>query len=195
MAHLAAMSAKLLFQSAPPARGATDRLPVSEHRDERFNPRPPREGRRSLQWARPGAGGCFDPRPPREGRRDQHRRLADQHAVSIRAPRARGGWHVSSTGCALEAEFQSAPPARGSDRRLDHSQQAVLEVSIRAPRARGRPADLRPGDGRRGVSIRAPRARGDGDRRRSQWLTEKMFQIRSPPREGGDPAPLGEELP
>ena len=60
------VNALVMFQSTPPARRAT-RRPSPARRDRRFNPRPPRGGRRSRQ-----AGGLlslrFNPRPPRGGR-------------------------------------------------------------------------------------------------------------------------------
>ena len=103
------------FQSAPPARGATQgpRSRSTDHRS--FNPRPPRGGR--LAGALKNDERGFNPRPPRGGRPVAtvvNRRV--QH-VSIRAPRAGGD---------SNATFQ-----RGG------SSSPGTIVSIRAPRAGG----------------------------------------------------------
>ena len=83
----------LIFQSTPPARGATLE---STHRSSgigNFNPRPPRGGRRvgvGLGWY----PGYFNPRPPRGGRRGGNGRNLRPHNFNPRPPR--GGRHMRS---------------------------------------------------------------------------------------------------
>ena len=78
-----------LFQSTPPARGATtERLPELRavlH----FNPRPPRGGRQFFEIC--GLGGSyFNPRPPRGGRLCGTGGRAARTEISIHAPREGG---------------------------------------------------------------------------------------------------------
>ena len=57
-----------LFQSTPPARGATGRRGSASRRTGNFNPRPPRGGRRDSPGTK-SSPPYFNPRPPRGGRR------------------------------------------------------------------------------------------------------------------------------
>ena len=102
----------LLFQSTPPARGATWAMQIGGACSMHFNPRPPRGGRRERKRA--GAGACgisihapreggdsalvdvsfvlrnFNPRPPRGGRRMSSGRIP--HCTRYFNPRPpRGG--------------------------------------------------------------------------------------------------------
>ena len=123
-----------LFQSTPPARGAT-RKKKTKHVQRDFNPRPPRGGRRgtvtassvtagiSIHAPREGGDWCrtvpilppcyFNPRPPRGGR-------PDGEAVVINAvrfqstPPARGATLLIAFSLANVNRFQSTPPARGA---------------------------------------------------------------------------------
>ena len=82
----------------------------SPPRRMRFNPRPPRGGRRRLR-ASPGRLNRFNPRPPRGGRHeDQAGPERSRHLVSIRALHAEGDrlWTVRRSG----TMFQSAPSTR-----------------------------------------------------------------------------------
>ena len=106
-----------LFQSTPPARGATAPTAPTGGRGGNFNPRPPRGGRRiatnsilhrtTFQSTPPARGATpaahlprhclrhFNPRPPRGGRRvgvDGHVQVS---LISIHAPRE-GGDHSGS---------------------------------------------------------------------------------------------------
>ena len=170
-----------MFQSAPPARGATPR-PAQRPRartvsiraprtggDRRntrpptrsgsFNPRPPHGGRHERQQQPGVSGACFNPRPPHGGR--QPRRTSD----------ARPNWR-----------FQSAPPARGATPRRPRRADADDRFNPRPPHG-GRPAVLAlfqsSHGGRIPVSIRAPRTGGD--------LQHRCFNPRPPP--GGDARP------
>ena len=58
-----------IFQSTPPARGATKIRFHTIQRDFDFNPRPPRGGRPKLGTPVSGHHSNFNPRPPRGGRR------------------------------------------------------------------------------------------------------------------------------
>src|SRR5665213_2343894 len=84
-----------LFQSTPPARGATGIL-------ESFI----------------GLVG-FNPRPPRGGRLVSVRKCWHSEIVSIHAPRAGGDW-AAFVPTYFSSEFQSTPPARGATRRRPH---------------------------------------------------------------------------
>ena len=80
---------KRVFQSTPPARGATQRDIRTARRQRNFNPRPPRGGRRS-KLALTSLPSDFNPRPPRGGRRGQHQLRRVVADISIHAPREGG---------------------------------------------------------------------------------------------------------
>ena len=101
-----------MFQSTPPAWGATLPKFPSASRPMRFNPRPPRGGRLP----------------------HLHGFLGD-HVVSIHAPRVGGdlrGVDLSPDGLL----FQSTPPAWGATRFAPHAFDGNC-VSIHAPRVGG----------------------------------------------------------
>ena len=125
-----------LFQSTPPARGATSylrpaavRLYISIHA--------PREGGDSQKWSYSPASSNFNPRPPRGGR--------PLHGSDMPANQRR---------------FQSTPPARGATD-IPQVVQQHPRISIHAPREGG---DL-PSSAWRwvlwAISIHAPREGGD----------------------------------
>ena len=127
-----------LFQSTPPARGATaTRGPQRQGKcQEHFNPRPPRGGRlvsRRIGWA--------------------------VIVISIHAPRE-GGDTDSTTPRRNSAEFQSTPPARGATKKAKKLRQKP-KISIHAPREGGdiEYAGLFYRD--LTISIHAPREGGD----------------------------------
>ena len=62
-------SPRKIFQSTPPARGATMRIGQGWASSSNFNPRPPRGGRRPSTMSSPISSSNFNPRPPRGGRR------------------------------------------------------------------------------------------------------------------------------
>ena len=99
------------FQSTPPARAATRRLP-------------------SL-WL---AADCFNPRRPR-GRRQRFRHYRSPLPVSIHAARE-GGDNATICGWCGYDEFQSTPPARAATRQPDRIR-AIEGVSIHAAREGG----------------------------------------------------------
>ena len=101
-----------VFQSTPPARGATDIVKELSRRDIDFNPRPPRGGRRSCRTGAMSAR-RFQSTPPARGAttRSACRRRWALH-FNPRPPRGgrlvetRNGWNMDG--------FQSTPPARGA---------------------------------------------------------------------------------
>jgi hypothetical protein len=184
-------SPRHVFQSTPPARGATtlarrgtkDRPPFAFGLHIGFNPRPPRGGR-------PGRFGqirdvtCveFQSTPPARGATARLRfNTSGPSRVSIHAPRA-GGDEVRIRRPLLDLGFQSTPPARGATTHLGerirvHARGAT-SAGIHAPRAGGDPtlvpaihANVFQSTPPRGgatscgprdrVSIHAPRAGGD----------------------------------
>ena len=101
-----------LFQSTPPARGATALLQLVQQPPEDFNPRPPRGGRQEYA-AFMEAQAYFNPRPPRGGRR----------------------WPPCSRW--RSARFQSTPPARGATLLCISTVGCMKNISIHAPREGG----------------------------------------------------------
>ena len=177
-----------MFQSAPPARGATFADPGNREGDEAVSIRAPRAGGDFYggitgTWTlvsirAPRAGG--DPRRRRPGRRRQLRFQS--------APPARGATRPLRHG-RTETRFQSAPPARGATALGERLGQVYHQFQS-APPARGatRNCSGEP-EGAHGVSIRAPRAGGD----RPSWYrlspTNPGFNPR-PPRGGRRALPM-----
>ena len=148
-----------LFQSTPPARGAT---PVRERysRPMRyFNPRPPRGGRHfrpaglfhfcltiSIHAPREGGdrqGGAAAPphrvisiHAPREGGDSKHSVRIAEHSISIHAPRE-GGDSSTRSSAVCGGNFNPRPPRGG--RRGSYLRPAAvrLYISIHAPREGG----------------------------------------------------------
>ena len=104
-----------LFQSTPPARGATRVFPKNSNNKRNFNPRPPRGGRQ-------------------RGRRHQNGGSAP---ISIHAPRE--GGDTAQEFAVQIGTFQSTPPARGATARLCN-RKALRKISIHAPREGGDPS-------------------------------------------------------
>ena len=100
-----------MFQSTPPARGAT-RLPVEPRRDVSVSIHAPRAGGDVRRRESPDRAHGFNPRPPRGGRRRARQTTA------------------------RPTRFQSTPPARGATRAL-WLDAGLVDVSIHAPRAGG----------------------------------------------------------
>ena len=145
-----------VFQSTPPARGATSGSCRYPRRSQNFNPRPPRGGRLipvlstsvqpTISIHAPREGGdwrssppptwwlYFNPRPPRGGRRDVTVTAAPVYAISIHAPRE-GGDHMTTAAATTKRIFQSTPPARGATQRLGVDAKARVFQST--PPARG----------------------------------------------------------
>ena len=79
-----------IFQSTPPARGATPDCPESGRSDADFNPRPPRGGRLAF-YAALEAVGIISIHAPREGGDETMlRHYQDVDIISIHAPREGG---------------------------------------------------------------------------------------------------------
>ena len=123
-----------LFQSTPPARGATRQdgrhgslVDISIHA--------PREGgdhHASSHWRHRAH---FNPRPPRGGRRPWRRFSSARRWISIHAPRegGDGGWRSSKR---LTIYFNPRPPRGGRRLPLRHCR-SVHVISIHAPREGG----------------------------------------------------------
>ena len=148
----------VLFQSTPPARGATLRRRSRCRRGSRFNPRPPRGGRPKIirkamldklfqstppargatPTARPsGMFALFQSTPPARGATIRERACGAPTPVSIHAPRAGGDASNAgkTTACSM---FQSTPPARGATLSGDAQDGIRTRFNPRPPRG-GRP--------------------------------------------------------
>ena len=171
----------MLFQSAPPVRGAMASTRPWPDSPIGFNPRPPCGGRSvraphqradgAVSIRAPRAGGDpaseasrptrrrFNPRPPCGGRYVGGWPSGGVSVVSIRAPRAGGDERGMGEGTA-RCVFQSAPPVRGAMPSPPGPRAGRPGFNPRPPcggRSQGHPPVA--GDGV--VSIRAPRAGGD----------------------------------
>ena len=102
-----------LFQSTPPARGATQHINDMYQYQQYFNPRPPRGGRRSKKYFKKKEK-HFNPRPPRGGR----------------LQRTTGEFE------GVLQTFQSTPPARGATGIVINPDYKI-SISIHAPREGG----------------------------------------------------------
>ena len=83
-----------IFQSTPPARGAT----TPQERTKFIHSisiHAPREGGDTDQMVRSGSILNFNPRPPRGGRRDTKHRQKHNDKISIHAPREGGDFMIS----------------------------------------------------------------------------------------------------
>ena len=203
MSHAYRRMAALIFQSTPPARGAT--TVVGERAlPPAFQSTPPARGATvSGIKAMASAIKDFNPRPPRGGRpRIQRRPSADQ-PISIHAPREGGdaapwrrrswawlfqstpparGATAASTPSAISCRFQSTPPARGAT--ADRLADTDADIFQSTPPARGATGgEVCPRSARGHISIHAPREGGD-------YLTKNIATLGSisihAPREGGD---------
>ena len=120
-----------VFQSTPPARGATRLRRPSVGCAFSFNPRPPRGERRCDYLALGCATQCFNPRPPR-GERRFLCMIVTHPELFQSTPPARGA--TSNTNQPTHTkEFQSTPPARGATK-AHYSLRLDAPVSIHAPR-------------------------------------------------------------
>ena len=145
-----------IFQSTPPARGATKDFvikavtakisihapreggdpPVSVHRvpSHDFNPRPPRGGR-PLTCTRGRFQSIFQSTPPARGATPSLFGLSDTKIISIHAPRE-GGDGVRRYAVEGQCNFNPRPPRGG---RLFHNVLGAITqvISIHAPREGG----------------------------------------------------------
>ena len=123
---------EFLFQSTPPARGATI-MNLYDRRGYLFQSTPPARGAT--------AGICLP---------------CCFQLISIHAPRE-GGDTAAQNAANARKEFQSTPPARGATKRGGTS--AILPIFQSTPPARGATMGGPAGQGQGGISIHAP-ARG-----------------------------------
>ena len=146
-----------LFQSTPPARGATSRS-TSEDYSQSFQSTPPARGATTSWWAGLGDDMHFNPRPPRGGRRLRLICSLRSRSISIHAPRE-GGDTVAT--CILESStvFQSTPPARGATKRGISQAYQPDNFNPRPPRG-GRPEDAKEGTTQKQRFQSTPPARG-----------------------------------
>ena len=188
------------FQSAPPLRGATsstlkkrgnkgvsiraplargDEILIDFFRACRcFNPRPPCEGRPSLD-AKRMTSAMFQSAPPLRGATTHDSAVVAHRSVSIRAPLARGDSYTARVISAVTG-FNPRPPCEGRPEFVTVPR--VLFVFQSAPPLRGATAALVKARQLWPVSIRAPLARGDNGRNVSR-LPTRGFNPR-PPCEG-----------
>ena len=103
-----------VFQSTPPAWGATMQTSSKSRHPRCFNPRPPRGGRRlRSSCARRSPTDAFQSTPPAWGATSMRRRPQRQCSVSIHAPRVGGDATRRRHGRLIQS-FQSTPPAWGA---------------------------------------------------------------------------------
>ena len=126
---------QLLFQSTPPARGATGDVWCKYHWDREISIHAPREGgddrcRRGLSPA-----GTISIHAPREGG-DRFRRHVLQTVCDFNPRPPRGGRLQTAQLITQPALFQSTPPARGATPVKIHIT-TCLSISIHAPREGG----------------------------------------------------------
>ena len=148
-----------VFQSTPPARGATWQVRMPAPWTSHFNPRPPRGGR-------PCKGYEFRCSQP----------------ISIHAPRE-GGDTTSLSRAAGVKDFNPRPP-RGGRPKTGSAEIYAGMISIHAPREGGDIVSALDAEYAPTISIHAPREGGDVDVLAS-WRDDIDFNPR-PPR-GGRP--------
>ena len=148
----------VLFQSTPPARGATGGRSAAQPALADFNPRPPRGGRLDCIHSTPETI-TISIHAPREGGDGQLSRFSSQSIlISIHAPRE-GGDYQNHPHQANDNIFQSTPPARGATLFL----RLTLSLGIfqSTPPARGATSTGNPPNDSPKISIHAPREGGD----------------------------------
>ena len=170
-----------LFQSTPPARGATHVDEVFKQLTDYFNPRPPRGGR-PRRWRASSVIRPFQSTPPRGGRPEVTTHGREQGVcISIHAPRE-GGDDIAAPQGAATPPFQSTPPARGATRPWYRRTPFALDFNPRPPRG-GRPVP----DGRyrrRGAGYFNPRPPRGGRHHRGTVGRFHCYFNPRPPRGG-----------
>ena len=109
----------IIFQSTPPARGATSLLFRYTHHHLDFNPRPP-QGERRIYVQRCSYDANFNPRPP------QGERLAAEPAIQ------------------KMIVFQSTPPARGATQATMYGKGFIKDFNPRPPQGERPPTGSAP---------------------------------------------------
>ena len=187
------MSFCSIFQSTPPARGATSSGWWTAAEKAHFNPRPPRGGRLFLATpcAMPTA---FQSTPPARGATDFAPPEITAQAISIHAPREggdsplqifshhlghfnprppRGGRPFCLRRERRTMIFQSTPPARGATLFFLGLGPVIDGISIHAPREGGDSQPNQPHSSST-ISIHAPREGGDSkDAQFYLWIFDK----------------------
>jgi len=142
-----------VFQSTPPAWGATCHVPLAGSTSDCFNPRPPRGGDQSelnpetpdiVSIHAPRVGGdslrkwpscayqCFNPRPPRGGRRSSP--CIPIACMSFQStPPAWGATHLAAYLQRRQICFNPRPP-RGGRRKAVTAEAPVIGFNPRPPR-------------------------------------------------------------
>ena len=147
-----------LFQSTPPARGATER-PAGAEPYTWISIHAPREGGDFQREARCLLGSDFNPRPPRGGRRRGFIGVQAYILISIHAPREGGDRNTTGSRKTFSG-FQSTPPARGA---TGHAGRAgrIRQKFQSTPPARGATDWTEEERYNPDISIHAPREGGD----------------------------------
>ena len=124
---------EIIFQSTPPARGATPAAPGTHH-PFRISIHAPREGGDVGQLGLVRLKGISIHAPREGGDYDSPYERAEKN-ISIHAPREGGDmrWTASPAPASI---FQSTPPARGATGHIRHHM-VILVISIHAPREGG----------------------------------------------------------
>ena len=146
-----------VFQSTPPARGAT-RILVFVRVVKMISIHAPREGGDYTSLSQFIKQADFNPRPPRGGRLGISKIWTNV-------------W-----------SFQSTPPARGATRTEERLKGYLAYFNPRPPRG-GRHQASQPDKEYRNISIHAPREGGD---KKAEKLRQKPKISIHAPREGGD---------
>ena len=123
-----------IFQSTPPARGATT-IPPKIRPTKRISIHAPREGGDCVLYNKGILNQDFNPRPPRGGRPGRNRNIYIDLAISIHAPREGGdcdsGTHIANIAISIHA------PREGGDCRKNEPHDQRQPISIHAPREGG----------------------------------------------------------
>ena len=126
---------KTLFQSTPPARGATVAIPISR-RPHRFQSTPPARGATLAGFA-PCVCVVISIHAPREGG-DSGERVRHAGSVYFNPRPPRGGRRLAPSPASAPKRFQSTPPPRGGRPRISFIIEARRRISIHAPPRGGR---------------------------------------------------------
>ena len=150
-----------VFQSTPPARGATPEPEPDPAPAEHFNPRPPRGGRRARLAPCTARVAPFQSTPPARGATHGYKPSCVIFDISIHAPRE-GGDRGPAEGQPDRRDFNPRPPRGG--RRDANSVGAAANEFQSTPPARGATPYMQSGQFAKNISIHAPREGGDARR-------------------------------
>ena len=150
------MTLRVIFQSTPPARGATRSYPV-------------------ISWAEP----LFQSTPPARGATVFMAALLTTLGISIHAPREGGDLMILRRGSRHISDFNPRPPRGGRPPRALATKLGI-RISIHAPREGGDSAAY-PVPWNKYISIHAPREGGDTSPYGKISYT-KLFQSTPPAR-------------